>query len=67
VKVVDISGGGEYLKVKINGLETNSNNKTIGDLDRVINDFKKGYLSITNTVNHEKSALVADPHSILDR
>ena len=31
----------EYLKAKINELETNSKNKNIGDLYRRINDFQK--------------------------
>jgi hypothetical protein len=33
----------EYLKNKINELETNSKNKNIRDLCRSINEFKKGY------------------------
>jgi hypothetical protein len=33
----------EYLKCKINELETNNKNKNIRDLDRCINEFKKGY------------------------
>jgi len=33
----------EYLKAKIEELETNSNIKNIRDLYRGINDFKKGY------------------------
>jgi hypothetical protein len=33
----------EYLKDKINELESNSKNKTIRDLYRGINEFKKGY------------------------
>jgi hypothetical protein len=32
----------EYLKNKINRLETNSNNKNLRDLYRGINEFKKG-------------------------
>jgi hypothetical protein len=33
----------EYLKYKINELESNSKNKNIRDLCRGINEFKKGY------------------------
>jgi hypothetical protein len=33
----------EYLKDKINELETNNKNKNIRDLYRGINEFKKGY------------------------
>jgi hypothetical protein len=33
----------EYLKNKINELETNSKNMNIRDLYRGINEFKKGY------------------------
>jgi hypothetical protein len=32
----------EYLKDKINELETNSKNKNIRDLNRGINEFKRG-------------------------
>ena len=44
MKLVDISGTKkEYLKAKIDELETNSNIKNIRDLYRGISDFKKGY------------------------
>jgi hypothetical protein len=33
----------EYLKAKINELETSNKNKNIRDLHRGINDFQKGY------------------------
>jgi hypothetical protein len=33
----------EYLKGKLNELETNNKNKNIRDLYRCINEFKKGY------------------------
>jgi hypothetical protein len=55
----------EYLKAKMNELETNSKNKNIRDLCRGINDFKKGYQPRANVVKHEKGDLVADSHSIL--
>jgi hypothetical protein len=57
----------EYLKAKINKLETDSKNKNIRDLYRGINDFKKGYQPRNNVVKDEKGILVADSHSILDR
>jgi hypothetical protein len=54
----------EYLKAKINELQTNSKNKNIRALYRGINDFKKGYQPRTNVVKDEKGDLVADSHSI---
>jgi hypothetical protein len=57
----------EYLKAKINELETNSKNKNIGDFYRDISDFKKGYQPRTNVVKEEKGDMVAFPHSILAR
>jgi hypothetical protein len=40
----------EYLKDKIDGLESNSKNKNIRDLYRGMNEFKKGYQPRTNLV-----------------
>jgi hypothetical protein len=40
----------EYLKNKINELETNSKNKNVRDLYRGANEFKKGYKPRTNMV-----------------
>jgi hypothetical protein len=57
----------EYLKNKINDLETNSKNKNIGDLYRGINEFTKGYQPRTNMVKEENGDLLADSHSILNR
>jgi hypothetical protein len=57
----------EYLKDKINELESNSRNKNIRDLYRGINEFKKGYQPRTNLVKDERGDLVADPHNILNR
>jgi hypothetical protein len=57
----------EYLKDKINELESNSKNKNIRDLYRAINEFKKGYQPRANLVNDEKGDLLADPHKILYR
>jgi hypothetical protein len=57
----------EYLKNKINELETNSKNKNIRDLYRGINEFKKGYQPRTNMVKEENGDLLTDFHSILNR
>jgi hypothetical protein len=38
----------EYLKDRINELEPNSKNKSIRDLYRGVNEFKKGYQPRTN-------------------
>jgi hypothetical protein len=51
----------EYLKGKINELETNNKNKNIRDLYRSINEFKKGYLPRINIIKDENGYLVADP------
>jgi hypothetical protein len=51
----------EYLKAKINELETNSNNKNIRDLCRGINDSKKGYQPRNNVVKDEKGGRLQTP------
>ena len=56
-----------YLKVKIEELETNSKINDVRDLNRGINDFKKGYQPRTTIVKDEKGDLVADSHSIMAR
>jgi hypothetical protein len=57
----------EYLKAKIEELETNSKIKNIRHLYFVINYFKKSYQPITNMVKDEKGDMVTDSHSILAR
>jgi arginine utilization protein RocB len=57
----------EYLKDKINELESDSKNKNIRDLYRGINEFKKVYQPRTNLVEDERGDLLADPHKILNR
>jgi hypothetical protein len=57
----------EYLKGKINELETNNKNKNIRDLYRGINEFKKGYQSRINIINDENGNMLADPQSVLNR
>jgi hypothetical protein len=42
-------------------------NKTVRDLYRAINAFKKGYQPGTNLVKDERGDLLADPHKILNR
>jgi hypothetical protein len=57
----------EYLKGKINELETNSKNKNIRDLYRHINEFKKGYQPRSNIIKDENGNLLADPQNVLNR
>jgi hypothetical protein len=57
----------EYLKDKINRLESNSKNKNIRDLYRGVNEFKKGYQPKTNLIKDERADLLVDPHKILSR
>jgi hypothetical protein len=57
----------EYLKCKINELETNNKNKYITDLCRGINEFKKGYQPRINITKHENGNLLAGPQNILNR
>jgi hypothetical protein len=56
----------EYLKGKINELETN-NNKNIRDWYRGINDFKKGYQPRINIVKDDNGNLLANLQSVLNR
>ena len=57
--LADISGTKkkEYLKAKIEKLETNSTFKNIRDLYRGINDFKKVYQPRTNIMKDDKSCI----------
>jgi hypothetical protein len=57
----------EYLKGKINDLETNNKNKNIRDLYRGINEFKKGYHPRINIVMDENGNMLADSRSVLNR
>jgi hypothetical protein len=56
----------EYLKDKINKLESNSKNKNIRDMYRGINEFKV-YQPRTNLVNDERGNLLVNPRKILNR
>jgi hypothetical protein len=51
----------EYIKAKIDLLETNREIKNVRDLYRGINDFKKGNQPRTNTVKDEKDDMVRLP------
>jgi hypothetical protein len=51
----------EYLKEKINKLESNRKNKNIRDLYRGINEFKKGYQPSTNLIKDNRGDILADP------
>jgi hypothetical protein len=57
----------EYLKDKINELESNSKNNIIRDMYRGMNEFKKGYQPRTDLVKDEEGDLLADPHKIVNR
>jgi len=57
----------KYLDAKFEEHETKSKIKNIRDLNRGINDFKKGYQLRTNIVKDEKGNLVTDSHNILAR
>jgi hypothetical protein len=57
----------EYLKGKINELESNKKNKNIRDLYRGTNEFKKGYQLRINIIKDENGNLLADPQSVLNR
>jgi hypothetical protein len=48
----------EYLKAKIDELETNIKIKNIRDFYGAISDFKKGFLPKTNVIKDEKGDLV---------
>jgi hypothetical protein len=50
----------EYLKDKIIELATKSKNKNIRDLNRGINEFKRGYQLRNNLVKDENGDLLAD-------
>jgi len=57
----------EYLKDKINEIETNNKNKNIRDLYRGINEFKEGYQPVINIIKDENGNLLTDPQSVSNR
>jgi len=54
----------EYLKAKVDELETDSKIKNITDLYRGISDFKKGYQPRSNAPKDEKGDLITDSHRL---
>jgi hypothetical protein len=56
----------EYLKGKINELETNNNNKNIRDLYRGISEFKKGYQPRINIIKDDNGNLQAHSQNVLN-
>jgi hypothetical protein len=57
----------EYLKGKINELETNNKNKNMRDLYRGINKFSKRYQPRVNIIKDENGNLLADHQNVLNR
>jgi hypothetical protein len=57
----------EYLKDEINGLATNNKNKNTRDLNKEINEFKKGYQPSSNLIKDENGDLLADSYNIVNR
>jgi hypothetical protein len=57
----------EYLKDKINKLESNSKKKNISEMYGGINQFKMGYKPRINLVKDERGDPLADPPKILNR
>jgi hypothetical protein len=57
----------EYLKDKIDDPTTNSKNKNIRILYRLINEFNKCYQPRSNLAKDENGDLLADFHNILNR
>jgi hypothetical protein len=57
----------EYLKDKINELESNSKNKNSRDLYGGITEFKKSYQPRTDLVKVERGDIFADPHKIVNK
>jgi hypothetical protein len=57
----------EYLKDRINKLQSNSNNKNITDPHRSTNEFKKSYKLRTNLVKDKRNDLFMKSLNILNR
>ena len=57
----------EYLKAKMEELETNNKIKNIRDFHRGISDFKIGYQPRTTIVKDEKDDTFADSNSVWAR
>jgi hypothetical protein len=50
----------------MNVLETNNKTKSIRNLYRVINEFRKGYQLRINNIKDENGNLIADTYSVLN-
>ena len=62
MKLAEVSGiKKEHLKAKIEKFENDSKNKNIRDLNKSINDFKKGYQPRTNVVKDERVIWLRTP------
>jgi hypothetical protein len=57
----------EHMKSKINELENTNKNKNIRNLNRGINEFRKGYRPSINIVKDECFNLMADSQIVLIR
>jgi hypothetical protein len=57
----------EYLKDRIDELETNNKNKSSRNLHKRTSDFKKCYQPRTDTAKDERGDLIRDSHRILAR
>ena len=55
------------MKGKLSEIETNSKNKNIKDLYKVIKDFKKEYQARVNVIKNENEELLSDSNSVLNR
>ena len=65
MKLADISGKKkEYMRAKIDEIETNSKIKSIRYLNRGTGFFQKGYQPRNNIAKDKKGDLVVDSHSI---
>jgi hypothetical protein len=67
LKPVEHLGTREYLKGKINELETNNKNKNTTDSYRGINEFWKGYQPRISIIKDENGNLPANKQSVLNR
>jgi hypothetical protein len=57
----------EYLKDRINELQSNNENTNIRDMYRGVDEFKKGFQPRTKLVKDEEGDLLVDPDKILNR
>ena len=55
------------MKAKVNKLEENSKNKNIREMNKGINEIKKGYQPRAYVIKKHDGTIVADTTSILSR